>query len=181
VISTYIDAALEEKSAILSAREKGFSVQKSYGKVFKEPARVSVQANIGGSSSRKQTLRRSVRGPGFIARVESEGLMHPGRGINAKDSASDNRGAIRRESTSVGTRDTGKRIGCYACGKFGHVATVCRMADGSGGGELVRETDRGFTAAAPLDPGSNDGPYRASDRSTEFGHVASEGEIQIFY
>ena len=103
LLSTCIDAALEEESAILSARERGFSVQKSYGNLFKGPARVSVQANIGGSSSRKQVLRESGRRPAFIARVESEGLLHPGRGVNTKDSASDNRGAIRR-NTSVGTR-----------------------------------------------------------------------------
>ena len=42
-----------------------------------------------------------------------------------------------------------------------------------GGGELVWETDRGYTVAAPLDPGSNGGLYRASDRSVEYGHVAS--------
>ena len=87
-----------------------------------------------------------------------------------KDSTSDNRGAIRRESTSVGTRDTGKRIRCYACGNFGHVARAYMVL---GGGELVREMDRGYTAAAPLDPGSNGGLYRASDRSIEYGHVAS--------
>jgi hypothetical protein len=39
-----------------------------------------VQAIIGGSSRREQVLRRSGRGPGFIAQVESEGLLHPGRG-----------------------------------------------------------------------------------------------------
>ena len=42
-----------------------------------------------------------------------------------------------------------------------------------GGGELVWETDRGYTVAAPLDPGSNGGLYRASDRSVEYGHVES--------
>jgi hypothetical protein len=61
-----------------------------------------------------------------MAHVES-GLLHPGRGFNAKYSASDNRGAIRCESTSVVTRDSGKRIRCYTCGKFGHVAGACRM------------------------------------------------------
>jgi hypothetical protein len=49
-------------------------------------------------------LRGSGRGPGFIARVESE-VLHPGGGVNARVSTSDNRGAIRRESMSVGTRD----------------------------------------------------------------------------
>ena len=39
------------------------------------------------------------------------------------------------------------------------------------GREVVWETDRGFAEAAPLDPGSNDGLYRASDRSVEHGHV----------
>ena len=112
LLSTCIDAALEEESAILSAR--GFSVQKSYGNVFKGPDRVLLQANNGSSSNREQVLRGSGRGPGFIARVESEGLLYPGRGVNAIVSASDNRGAIRRESASVGMRDTGKRIRCYA-------------------------------------------------------------------
>jgi hypothetical protein len=31
-------------------------------------------------------LKGSGRGPGFIARVETEGLLHPGRGVNAKES-----------------------------------------------------------------------------------------------
>ena len=75
LLSTCIDAALEEESAILSAR--GFSVQKSYGNVFKGPDRVLLQANNGSSSNREQVLRGSDRGPGFIARVESEGLLHP--------------------------------------------------------------------------------------------------------
>jgi hypothetical protein len=30
LISTYIDPALEEESAVLSARERGFSVRKGY-------------------------------------------------------------------------------------------------------------------------------------------------------
>jgi len=34
-----------------------------------------------------------------------------------------------------------------------------------GGGELVRKKDRKFTETAPLDPGSNGGLYRASDRT----------------
>jgi hypothetical protein len=57
LLSTCI-AALEEELTILSAREKGFSVQKGYLKIFKGPARVSVQANNGGSS-REQVLRES--------------------------------------------------------------------------------------------------------------------------
>jgi len=48
-------------------------------------------------------LRGSGRGPGFIARVES-GLMHPGRGVSAKDTTGDDTGAIRRECTSAGKR-----------------------------------------------------------------------------
>lgn len=39
-----------------------------------------------------------------------------------------------------------------------------------GGREIVRETDRGFAAAAPLDPGNNGGLYRARDRSVEYFH-----------
>ena len=77
-------------------------------------------------------LRGSGRGPEFIVLAQSEGLLHPGRGVNAKDSISDNRSAIRIESTSAGTRDSGKRIRCYACGHFGHVARACTMTDGSG-------------------------------------------------
>ena len=60
-LSTCIDAALEEESAILSARGNGFSVQKVYGNIFRGPARVSVQANDGGSSRRGQVLRGSSR------------------------------------------------------------------------------------------------------------------------
>jgi hypothetical protein len=57
LLSTCIDAVLEEESAILSARERGFSLQKSYGNMFKGPTRVSVQTNNGGSSSKEQVLR----------------------------------------------------------------------------------------------------------------------------
>jgi hypothetical protein len=95
--------------------------------MFKGPAQVSVQANNGGSSSsREQVLRGSSRGPEFIALAQT-GLLHPGRGVNVKYSISDNRGAIRIESTSAGTRDSGKRIRCYACSHFGHVAEACTM------------------------------------------------------
>jgi len=131
-LSTFIDAALEEESAILYARERGFSVQKIYGNVFKGPTPVSVQANNEDSSSREQVLRGSGREPGFIAQVESEGFLQPGRRVNAKDNASHNRGAIRRENASVGMRDTGKRIRCYACGNFSRVARECTMTDGCG-------------------------------------------------
>jgi hypothetical protein len=95
-----------------------------------------VQASNGSNSSREQALRGSDRGPGFIARVELEGLLHPGRGVSARVSAreseSDNRGAIRCQSTNAGTRDSGKGIGCYACGNFGHVARACTVTDGYG-------------------------------------------------
>ena len=50
LLSAYIDTTLEEESAILSARERGFSVQRSFGNIFKGPIRVSV--NSGGSSSK---------------------------------------------------------------------------------------------------------------------------------
>jgi hypothetical protein len=33
---------------------------------------------------------------------------------------------------SAGTRDSGKRIRCYTCGNFGHVAKASMMIDGSG-------------------------------------------------
>ena len=99
--------------------------------MFKGPARVSVQANTGGSS-REQVLRGSGRGLRFIAQIESKGLMHPGRGVNAKVSISDNRGTNRHECMGVGMRDSGKRIRCYACSNFGHVVEACTMTDGSG-------------------------------------------------
>jgi hypothetical protein len=91
-----------------------------------------MQASNGSNSSTEQVLRGSGRGPGFIAQVESEGLLHPGRGVSSRDSASDNRGAISCESTNAGTRDAGKGIRCYACGNFGHVARACTVTDGYG-------------------------------------------------
>jgi hypothetical protein len=128
LLSTCIDAALEEELAILSARERRFSVHNSYGNMFKGPPPVSIHANNGGNSSREQVLRGSGRRPGFVARVEAEGLLHPGRGMNVSSSGSDNRGVIRRK----GMRDTGKRIRCYACGDFGRVARACTVTNGSG-------------------------------------------------
>jgi hypothetical protein len=94
-------------------------------------ARVSVQPSTG-ASIRGHVLRGSGTARGFIAQVESEGLMHSGRGVGTKNTASENRGAIRRECMSTATRDSGKRIRCYACGNFGHVAKACTMSDGSG-------------------------------------------------
>jgi hypothetical protein len=86
----------------------------------------------------------SGRGPGLRTRVESEGLLHPGSGVNAKDSTSDNRGANRSESMSSGMRDTGKKIRCYERGNFVYLVTACTMLDdsrwrriGSGNGTRV--------------------------------------------
>jgi hypothetical protein len=44
----------------------------------------------GNYGSREKMLKGSSRGPGFIARVESEGLPHPGRRVEV-NSESDNR------------------------------------------------------------------------------------------
>jgi hypothetical protein len=89
LLSTFNAATLEEESTILYARERGFSVKKGYESISKGPARVSVQPSNGGSSKGK-VLRRAGRGPGFIAQVESEGLMHPGRRVNMQDITNDN-------------------------------------------------------------------------------------------
>lgn len=70
LLSTFTDAALEEASSILSARERGFSVKNVYGSISKGPSQVSVQTSNGGSS-RGQVLRGSGRGHGFIAQVAS--------------------------------------------------------------------------------------------------------------
>lgn len=100
-------------------------------------------------------LRGSGRGPGFIAQVVSKGLMHPGRGVNAKDSISDNRGTNRCECMSAGTRDSGKRIRCYACSNFGYVPEACTMTYDSGWKRISLGNGLKVTEAAPLDPGSN--------------------------
>lgn len=128
LLSTCIDAALEEESAILSARERGFSVHKSFGNMFKGPARVSTQVSNGSYGSRENMLKGSGRGPGFVARVVSESFPHPGRRVGA----SDNRGAIRRENVNVSTRELSKEIRCYACGNLGHVARACTASDSYG-------------------------------------------------
>ena len=54
LLSACIYTALEVESAILSARERGFSVQRNFGNIFKGPTRVSV--NSAGSSSKEQVL-----------------------------------------------------------------------------------------------------------------------------
>jgi len=130
LLSACIDTTLEEESAILSARERGFSVQGSFGNMFKGATRVSV--NSAGSSSKEQVLRGSGSGPGFITRVITEGLLHPGRGVNMRDSVRDKRGAIWRDISITGARDSGKGIRCYVCGNFSHMAKACPMADCSG-------------------------------------------------
>ena len=84
-------------------------------------------------------LKGPSRGPGFIARVELEGLLHPGSGINAKVSTSDNRGAIRCEHTSAGTRDSRKGNRYYTCGNFGRLAKAFTMTDGSGYRRIISE------------------------------------------
>jgi hypothetical protein len=83
LLSTFTDTALEEESTIyLLERERGgFSVKKGYGSITKGPAPVSVQPSNGGTS-RGQVLRGSSRGSGFIAQVESQGLMHSGCRVN---------------------------------------------------------------------------------------------------
>jgi hypothetical protein len=169
-LSICIDADQEE-SAILSAR--GSSVQRGYGNkgegsTFKGSARVSVQPS-NGASGRGQVLRGSGRGPGFIARVKSEGLMHAGRGVDTMNTASGNRGAIRRECTTAGTRDSDVTHAVISVMWLKHAQ--CQMV--LVGGELIRETDRGFRGAAPLGPGSVGRLYRVSDRSNEYGHVTS--------
>jgi hypothetical protein len=60
--------------------QRGYG-SKGEGSMFKGSARVSVQPSTG-ASIRGLVLRGSGRGPGFIAKVESEGLMQPGRGVN---------------------------------------------------------------------------------------------------
>jgi hypothetical protein len=78
-------------------------------------------------------LRGSGRGPGFIARVESEGLLHPGREVNVKvKDSSDGRSELRRESTNGRTRESGKKIRCYACRNLGHVARACTVVSRKG-------------------------------------------------
>jgi len=97
-------------------------------------------------------LRGSGREPGFIARVETEGLLHPGSGVNMTDSVRENRGAIRREILSTGARDSGKEIRCYVCGNFGHVARACAMAGFSRGKRRSSGNGprgRGSSAAGP--------------------------------
>jgi hypothetical protein len=99
--------------------------------------------------------------------------VHPGHWVNAKDSISDNRGTKRCESMSAGTRDSCKSIGCYACSNFGHVTEACTITDGFGWRRISSGNGRGFTEAAPLDPGSNGRLYRASDHSIQYGHIVS--------
>jgi hypothetical protein len=118
MLSVCIDTALEEESAILSAKERGFNV----GNTFKGPG----------------------TGSGFVPRDISRGIGHPGRRVgydnrNISKSAHVVSDAARER---IPAGNLGK-IRCHACGALGHVSRFCRKkndgawknVDSTGNGE----------------------------------------------
>jgi hypothetical protein len=123
-LSVCIDAALEEESAILSVKERGFAPQK-----FNKGPEIAGEATGSNGNMNKE----SGRGFGFANRGLNRGMARPGRGTGAD--VRNSTGTDVREGTGIATHVVRKaadsRIICYACGKRGHIKRMCRNANGN--------------------------------------------------
>jgi hypothetical protein len=114
LLSVFIDTAMEEEFAILSAKERGFAAPKgNEGNVFRGPG----------------------RGPGFTAQEEFRGFKHPGRGVDLSNKRSSVRSAhVVTEDVARGhvvARDSVTKIRCNAREAMGHISRNCRKRDKS--------------------------------------------------
>jgi hypothetical protein len=119
LLSTCIDCALEEESAIMSAKERGFSAQKvNRG--------LEVAGSMRGNPCVKM-FKGSGRGSGFANReVNRENRpTHPGRGVRVDANR------IANFNAHVMTGSAATRVKCFSCSEYGHVARDCKKRDKS--------------------------------------------------
>jgi hypothetical protein len=158
LLSKCTDAAMEEESGTLSAKEKGFTIpSSSAGNEFRGPGRGSgftnLERNRGSSagnvfrgpgrgsgfttlevyegSSTGNVFRGPGRGSEFITLEGNGGFRHPGRGVGF----STNGGTVRRAhvlATDVAREHVimsgHEKIRCHACGALGHISRNCRKS-----------------------------------------------------
>jgi hypothetical protein len=110
LLSVYIDTALEEESAILSVKERGFTSQK-----FNKGPEIANTT----TGNRGSMIKESSRGFEFVKRDVNRGLTRRGRGTGVDVSKGTG------TNTHVLTRATDMRIICHACGERGHIKRMC--------------------------------------------------------
>jgi hypothetical protein len=128
LLSVCTDAAIEAESAILSAKERGFTVpQSSVWNAFRGPGRGSGFETL--ERNRGNSVGNAFTGPGRGSRfIILEGFRYPGCGVGFGT----NGGTVRR--AHVDAEDTAKthvvmnnhEIRCHACGAFGHINRNCK-------------------------------------------------------
>ena len=106
LLSECIDAAMEEESAILSAKERGFAAPRSHaGSRDKGPG----------------------RGSGFTPQGEYRGYKPPGRRVSFDNNtrhAHVVKEGVAREHAVMGSMSD--NIKCHACGAIGHISRFCK-------------------------------------------------------
>jgi hypothetical protein len=160
LLSVCIDAAVEEESAILSAKERGFTAPRSSaGNAFRGPGRGSGFTTLEGNkgSSIGNAFRRPGRGSGFTTLGGNRGFRHPGRWVGFGTNGSTVRRAhvvaedVAREHVIMNNHE----IRCHACGALGHRSRNCRKRGNAmwKDNKVTGSEDRG---AAPLETFPND-------------------------
>jgi hypothetical protein len=142
---------MEEESAILSAKERGFAAPRSHaGNIIKGIGRGS------GFTPREEFNGNKGlgRGSGFIPRGEFRGFRPPGRRVAFNNNGNNVRNAhVVTEDVARGhvvMEHSRSNIRCHAYGAFGHISRFCRRIDLHGEKLLVWETGTGNRGAAPL-------------------------------